>query len=237
MMLLFSFIGGFMSIIKINKISKKFIKDKEEIVVLNELSTSFEKGKFYAIVGESGAGKSTLLKTISLLCEVDEGIITINNKNILDLTDDEISEIRLNDIGIVFQNYNLFSFFNSIENIMFPLLLKSEKNDKLNLNRAKEMLKYVGMEKRINHYPNELSGGEQQRIAIARALVNNPSIILADEPTGNLDKKNKEIILSLLKQISKEDKCVIVVTHDKETLKYADVILELKDGKLKNEGV
>lgn len=177
-----------MSTIVVNKLQKKYHKEKIKITVLDNLSVSFDKGKFYAIVGESGAGKSTLLKCISLLCPIDAGLITINDIDISKLNDNELSEIRLNEIGMIFQDYNLLNYLSSLENVMLPLLMYKDKNISQCKQMASKILEYVGLEKRENHYPKELSGGEQQRVAIARALVNNPSIILADEPTGALFK-------------------------------------------------
>ena len=221
-----------MQAIEIKKKKKSFHKDREQIVVIDNLSINFSNGKFYAIVGESGAGKSTLLKCLSLLYSIDSGTIIINNNNVSKLTDDDLCSIRLNEIGIIFQEYNLFKFLNALENVLIPLLLNNGKKDDDNIRKAKEILNYVGLNKRINHFPNELSGGEQQRVAIARALINNPHIILADEPTGNLDEKNKKIILELLKKISEDGKCVIVVTHDADVLNYADEVFSLVNGKL-----
>ncbi len=223
-----------MSTIVVNKLQKKYHKEKNEITVFDNLSASFDNGKFYAIVGESGAGKSTLLKCISLLCPIDAGLIIINDTDISKLNDDELSEIRLNEIGMIFQDYNLLHYLSSLENVMLPLLMYKDKNISQCKQIASKILEYVGLEKRKNHYPKELSGGEQQRVAIARALVNNPSIILADEPTGNLDKKNKMLILKLLRKIADDNKCVIVVTHDFDVLQFADKILSLTDGKLIN---
>lgn len=223
-----------MSTIVVNKLQKKYHKEKIEITVFDNLSVSFDKGKFYAIVGESGAGKSTLLKCISLLCPIDAGLITINDIDISKLNDNELSEIRLNEIGMIFQDYNLLHYLTSLENVMLPLLMYKDKDISQCKQMASKILEYVGLEKRENHYPKELSGGEQQRVAIARALVNNPSIILADEPTGNLDKKNKMVILKLLRKIADNNKCVVVVTHDSDVLQFADKILSLADGKLIN---
>lgn len=186
-----------MNAIDIKNMKKKYYKEKIEITIINDLSFSFTTGKFYVIVGESGVGKSTLLKCISLLCPIDDGIITINGKNASLLKNDDLADIRLNEIGMVFQDYNLFHYLTSLENVMMPMLLYKDNDLNYCQKLASNMLNFVGLDKRMNHYPNELSGGEQQRVAIARALINNPSIILADEPTGNLDEKNKKNILEL----------------------------------------
>ena len=218
--------------VEIKKIKKGFYKNKNEIRVIDNLSFNFALGKFYIIIGESGAGKSTLLKCLALLSPINYGSIIINKKNVLNLSEDELSKIRLNEIGIVFQEYNLLQFMTALENVMVPLLLDRNLTILESTIRAKKMLEYVGLNNRIDHYTKELSGGEQQRVAIARALINNPNIILADEPTGNLDNKNKKIVLELLKKVSNEGKCVIMTTHDLEVLKYADEVYSLVDGKL-----
>lgn len=215
----------------INKITKSYVKDNKKITVIENLSVKFQSGKFYAILGKSGAGKTTFLRCIALLCDLDDGSITINNKNLTKCNDEEISKIRNEEIGIIFQDYNLLPFFTAYENIALPLLVNNSLK-KINNRKIDAILEYVGLEDRKVHYPNELSGGEQQRVAIARALINDPSLILADEPTGNIDKENKEKILNLLKKISKDNKCVIVVTHDDDVLDYADKIYYLDNGKL-----
>lgn len=220
-------------LIKVNNISKKYIKNKEKLQVLKDLSVTFESGKLYAIVGRSGEGKSTFLKCLAALNKIDSGEIYFDDIEINKLNDKEISKFRNKNIGIVFQEFNLLEFLNTNENVGLPLVINGTyKLEDADLNKkVDELLKYVDLTDRNNHYPKELSGGEQQRIAVARALINNPDVILADEPTGNLDKENTINILKLLKKISK-DKCVIIVTHDDNVLKYADVIYSLKNGSL-----
>lgn len=225
-----------MSVINISKLTKTYTKDNNKINIIKNLSVNFDSKKVYAVRGESGAGKTTFLLCISLLCEIDDGIITINGKNIVDLSDDELSLVRNKEIGIIFQNYHLLPYLTAIENVMVPLLINNKGNIQEKKEKCKKNLKYVGLSHRENHYPSELSGGEQQRIAIARALINDPNIILADEPTGNLDKHNKIKVLDLLRKIADDGKCVIIVTHDDDTLKYVDEVYDLKEGKLvKNE--
>lgn len=220
--------------LEIKNVKKKFIKDQKEINVLDGVSSCFEAGKFYAITGKSGAGKSTLLKCMGMLLKVDDGKIIFDGVDVDNLSDDELAKIRNKEIGIVFQEYNLFEFLTAFENIAVPMIISGEAsfNDMKNKKRVDLLLEFVGLEKRGKHNPRELSGGEQQRVSIARALINEPSIILADEPTGSIDDENKKIVLNLLKNISK-DKCVVVVTHDKSVLEYADVIYVLEDGKLR----
>lgn len=221
-----------MSIIKINNLVKSYRKDDTKISIINDLTIQFDKNKIYAITGESGVGKTTFLLCISSLCDIDKGIININDKNVNELTDDEISLIRNKEIGIVFQEYNLLPNLTAIENVLVPLLINNNVDFNTKQEKCMECLKYVGLSKQKNNFIFELSGGQKQRLAIARALVNDPSVILADEPTGNLDKKNKKIIIDLFRKIADEGKCVIIVTHDDEILEYVDEVYELKEGKL-----
>lgn len=219
--------------IKLRNVYKSFYKDNKNIAVLNNISVDFEKGKMYAIVGKSGVGKSTLLNIISAISSVDSGSVFVDDMDLNSLSNKEISKIRNEKIGFVFQDYNLLDFLNCYENVLMPLEISRENkySEEEKENKISNLLDYVELNERKEHYPSELSGGEQQRIAIARALINDPSIILADEPTGSIDKENGEKILKLLKKISK-DKCVIIVTHDENVLKFADVIYQLKDGNL-----
>lgn len=221
-----------MSIIQLKNISKIYDKDNEKIYALKNVTFNFEKGKFYAIMGNSGAGKSTLLQCIGLLDCVNSGEIFINGKDSLILNDDEISKVRKENIGFVFQSYYLNPIMKAYENVMIPMYLNKEMSREERKSKAIELLEMVGMKDRINHYPKELSGGEQQRVAIARALANDPDIILADEPTGNLDKNNEKKIFEILKDLSNIGKCVIVVSHNAEIKKYADEIVTIKDGEL-----
>ncbi len=221
--------------IKVKDIFKGFLKENGKIDVLKDLSVTFDSGKFYAIIGKSGAGKSTFLKCLIALNKIDSGSIFFDDVEINRLNDKEISKFRNEKIGIVFQEYNLLEFLNTYENVALPLVINGKyKLEDIELKRkVEELLEFVDLSDRSNHYPKELSGGEQQRVAIARALINNPKVILADEPTGSIDKENSTNILKLLKKISK-DRCVIVVTHDDNVLKYADVIYNLKNGSLEN---
>ena len=214
--------------VKVSKLCKSFTAHNERIDVFTDYNVSFEYGKLYGIMGHSGCGKSTLIKIIGMLESVDAGEILIDGENVSLLTDKEQSKIRNKKIGFIFQDYLLDEHLNVYDNIILPTLLspdwKEKKDDILNLTK-----KY-GIEKRIKHFPKELSGGEQQRVAICRALINNPTIILADEPTGNLDKKNEDIILNDLKELAKNGKCVIVVSHSDQIKKFADEIIDLEVG-------
>ena len=218
-------------IIKVKNLVKNYYKDNEKIEAVNNISYNFEKGKFYAIMGPSGSGKSTFLHLIGTLDTYDEGSVFINNIDVSSLDDLQLSKIRKEEIGFVFQLFYLNNNMKAYENVIMPIML-----DKIPYKDKKEkgitILNSLGLEKRVNHYPSELSKGECQRVAIARALINNPNIILADEPTGNLDSKNERNIFELLKKLSLEGKCVIVVSHNEEIKKYADVVLKIRDGKL-----
>ena len=224
--------------IEIRNLTKKFITKTDEVIAVNDVSYKFENGKFYAIMGHSGSGKSTLISILGTLEKPTNGNCIIGEKDISNLDDNTLSKIRNKNIGFIFQNYALDPNLKSFENVMLPMYINENIKKEERKNKAIELLKYVNLESRIEHYPNELSGGEQQRVAIARALANDPDIILADEPTGNLDEKNEEIIFNILKKISASGRCVIVVCHNNNILKYADVVLEMQNGKLgvKNEG-
>ena len=217
--------------ININNLTKKYYKNGKENIVLDNVNINFNYGKLYMIVGKSGSGKTSFLKCLSLITNTDGGNIIVNNKSINEFNDHDSSNFRNSTIGFVFQNYNLLDFLTVEENIILPSLKKNNNVNKIK-ERAKNLLEYVNLKDRIDYYPNELSGGEQQRVAIARALINNPKIILADEPTGNVDNENKKHILELFKKLVDSNKCVIVVTHDNDILKYADEIYELSKGKL-----
>ena len=218
-------------ILKVKNLVKNYYKDNEKIEAVNNISYNFEKGKFYAIMGTSGSGKSSFLHLIGTLDSYDEGSVFINNIDVSSLDDLQLSKIRKEEIGFVFQSFYLNNNMKAYENVIMPIML-----DKIPYKDKKEkgitILNSLGLEKRVNHYPSELSKGECQRVAIARALINNPNIILADEPTGNLDSKNERNIFELLKKLSLEGKCVIVVSHNEEIKKYADVVLKIRDGKL-----
>ena len=186
-------------------------------------------------MGHSGNGKSTLIHILGLIDECDEGEYQIYGKNVKNLKDKDASYMRLKNIGFVFQEFNLVPTLKAYENVMVPMLINKEIQAKERKERAIELLSSVGLKERINHFPKELSGGEQQRVAIARSLANNPNIILADEPTGNLDEKSEREIFTLLKKLAEEGKCVIVVSHSSEIKNYADKVYILDKGKLEGE--
>lgn len=221
-----------MSKIEIINGYKEYMKKKEKISVLENINVKFEKEKLYAIMGESGSGKTTLLNIIGTLDTLTQGKLLINDKEIINLKDEEKAKIRMKEIGFVFQNFYLNPNMTVEENIMQPMYINPEYNKISMEEKTEELIKTVGLESRRTHYPKELSGGEEQRVAIARALANNPEIILADEPTGNLDKNNEIKILEILKDLNKKGKCVIIVSHSNKVIEYADKVLNLKEGKL-----
>lgn len=219
-------------IITIEDITKTYKTKKRNIEVLTGVNVTFELGKFYAIMGPSGSGKSTLFNILGLVDTPSSGTYKINGIDTTKLTDKSSSIIRMNNIGFVFQDFNLDPYLNALENVMMPLYLnkKIKKEDREKI--SKDILTKLNLENRLEHFPSELSGGEAQRVAIARALVNNPNIILADEPTGNLDEELETEIFKILKSLTKENKCVIVVSHSSKIKEYADVVYTLKDGKI-----
>lgn len=219
-------------VLEIKDLIKDYYHKEKKIEVLKSLSYDFEKGKFYGIMGHSGSGKTTLFNIIGTIDKEYNGNILVNSKNISNLNDEDMASLRNLEIGFVFQDFFLDEGLTALENVMVPMIINENipKEDREVI--AKKLLKEVGMEDREKHFPKELSGGEKQRVAIARALSNNPNILLCDEPTGNLDEETENKIFTLLKNLSKSGKCVIVVSHSNEVKKYADVMLYLKDGKL-----
>ncbi len=223
-------------VLEIQNISKYYFKNKRKVNVLDNINYVFETGKLYFISGKSGSGKSTLIQILGLLIKPNTGDILINNKKVGKLTDNENSIMRNKEIGFIFQSYYLNPLMKAYENVMLPMYMNKTDTMKNMKQKAEKLLDVVGLSTRINHYPKELSGGEQQRVAIARALANNPNIILADEPSGSLDPENEEKILSILKNLAKQGKCVIVVSHNQSTRKYADKLLIIEDNNLKEVG-
>lgn len=219
-----------MAFIKINDLNKSYPlgKDNREVALKN-LSMQVKSGEFVAIYGPSGCGKSTLLNIISGLDKSYEGTVESDNKNLKKLSETELAKYRKEKVGFIFQNFNLIPHMTVLENVMIPMKLSGGKSNN-NKSKAMELLKSVGVEKYAKKRPNQLSGGQRQRVAIARALVNDPDIIIADEPTGALDSESQIVVLNILKELSKKGKLVLVVTHNKEVLKYSDHLIEMKDG-------
>ena len=218
--------------LKLENICKVYNSKTEKVIALNQISYQFEAGKFYAIIGQSGSGKSTLISILGLIDRPSSGKYYLNGEDVFKLDDYKLSKLRNKEIGFIFQNFYLDEHLKAYENVMIPMIINENIPKDERKNRAITLLKKLNLEKRVNHFPKEMSGGEQQRVAIARALANEPNIILADEPTGNLDKKNENMIFEELKRLSLAGKLVIVVSHSDEIKKYADIILELKDGEL-----
>lgn len=219
-----------MEILKVEHIIKTYANGDKLLYALNDVSFSVNQGEFIAIVGPSGSGKSTLLHIIGGIDKPTDGKAFINGTDISKLKTDRMTIFRRRNIGLVYQFYNLLPTLNVEDNIVLPLLLDGKKVDK---DKLEELIKLLGLEERRKAMPSELSGGEQQRVSIARALINNPSIILADEPTGNLDSKASKEIVDLFKYYNKTYKqTLLIVTHDEKTALQADRILRLEDGKL-----
>ena len=222
-----------MEILRVENLTKIYGKDSTKVIALDDVSFSVEKGEFVAIVGASGSGKSTLLHLIGGVDRPTKGKVFIDGKDIFSFNDDKLAIFRRRQVGLIYQFYNLIPILNVEENITLPLSLDNRQIDKERLN---EILKTLGLEKRRNHLPNELSGGQQQRTSIGRALITNPTIILADEPTGNLDSKSSDEIIALLKKTNKELKqTIIMITHNMEIAKIADRIIKIEDGKIVEE--
>ena len=217
---------------KMEDIVKTYIsKNGNQVKALNNINYNFKEGKFYAIMGQSGSGKTTLINILGLVDVPTRGKYFFNGVEVQKLSNDKLSEIRNNEIGFVFQHFYLNNRLTALENVLLSTLINKKHTKEEIIENAKKLFNNLGLESRMNHYPNELSGGEQQRVSLIRALINEPSVILADEPTGNLDYNNELEILKLLKEVSKE-KCVIVVSHNPNIKKYADIVLNLDKGVL-----
>lgn len=218
-----------MNIINIEHIAKIYQVGTEEVHALADVSLKIDKNEYVAIMGPSGSGKSTLMNILGCLDTPTKGLYDFKGENVSEMTDNELAKIRNREIGFVFQTFNLLPRSDALHNVELPLIYAgiptSERKDK-----AKQALVNVGLEDRIHHKPNELSGGQRQRVAVARALVTNPSIILADEPTGNLDSKTGEEIMILFNEIHKQGNTIILVTHEEYIAKHAARIIRVKDG-------
>ena len=223
-------------IIQINNLSKHFENGNSKITVLKNVNLKIETGKVVAIVGPSGSGKSTFLHLMSLLDTPSKGKIIISGKSISELNEDEKNKMVRENISIIFQNNNLLSDFTALENVALPLIIR-ETNYKTSIKKAEKFLKKVNLGHRLNHFPSDLSGGEQQRVAIARALIAETKIILADEPTGNLDNKNSNDIFSYFLKLREKNKIILIATHNRELAKKADYTLTISDGIVKRTNV
>ncbi|MCF2445074.1 ABC transporter ATP-binding protein [Dyadobacter sp. CY345] len=225
-----------MKIIETTDISKRYVMGSEVIQALKSVTISVSKGEYVAFMGPSGSGKSTLMNIIGCLDTPSTGKYILNNKDVSDMTESELAEIRNKEIGFVFQTFNLLPRMSSLDNVALPLIYaglnKADRTEKAMLS-----LKNVGLENRAGHKPNELSGGQRQRVAIARALVNDPSILLADEPTGNLDSKTSYEIMDLFDQLYSKGNTIVMVTHEEDIAHYAHRIIRLRDGLVESDTI
>lgn len=222
------------ALIHIENIHKSYLVGKLPVYALRGVSLDIQNGEFLAIMGPSGSGKSTLLHLIGALDTPTEGHILFNNKNLSLANSNELADFRLKHIGFIFQTFYLIPSLSVLENILLPLVIAGKFSKEKQKNVAIETLEKIGLAERKDHFPSELSGGEQQRVAIARAVINNPTLILADEPTGDLDSKNGQIIIDLLKSLNNSGQTICMVTHDLHLASQADRIIHLFDGKVDN---
>ena len=224
-----------MKILEVTNLCKTYGKGDTMVKALDNVSFSVEKGEFLAIIGPSGSGKSTLLHILGGVDVPTSGSVVINQTDISNLDETALAIFRRRQIGLIYQFYNLIPILTVQENLTLPLLLDGRKPDKKQIDT---LVKRLGLENRLDHLPNQLSGGQQQRVSIGRALVNNPALMLADEPTGNLDSENSKEIISLLRQCKKEfNQTVIIITHDEKIANSADRVITIEDGKITGDEV
>jgi len=224
-----------MKILEVRNLTKKYGKGEAEVIALNNVNFQVEKGEFVAIIGASGSGKSTLMHLLGGVDRPNTGSVFVDGHSIYDLNESELAIFRRRNIGIVYQFYNLIPTLTAKENIQLPCLLDNRSVDKSRLN---EILATIGLTKRKNHLPNELSGGQQQRVSIGRSLINDPALILADEPTGNLDSVSSQEVMDLLKIANKQyNQTLIIITHDEKIALQADRIITIGDGQITNDEV
>jgi len=218
--------------LQLKNIQKKYIDASKNIQVLNGVNLSLSKNNIVSLIGPSGSGKSTLLHILGLLETVDQGEYFFNDINLIDLIDDQKTIYRRKNISIVYQFNNLISDLKAIDNVILPLLINnSDKNE--SFKKAENLLSKLGLKERLNHYPHELSGGEQQRVAIARALINEPELILADEPTGNLDNKTANEVFEILLSLKSKERLIVFATHNRELSDKADIQLAIQDSNVR----
>ncbi len=222
-----------MPTIKLNTIYKSYGKGNNKTSVLEDISLEIEKGEFVAIIGASGSGKTTLMNILGLLDTPDSGTYYLDDEDVSKLTERERSRRRREEIGFIFQNFNLLPRLSARGNVELPMIY-DRVNKKNRRFQSRNLLKMVGLEDRARNRPNQLSGGQMQRVAIARALANRPKLILADEPTGNLDSKTGDLIMKILKKLNTKGNTIIVITHDSNVAKYANRIIRIKDGHIQS---
>ncbi len=228
--------GRMGNVIRLRNIVKNYQVGTQVVMALRSVSLDIDKGEYVAIMGASGSGKSTLMNIIGCLDTPTSGKYDLNEKDVSMLEDDHLAEIRNSEIGFVFQTFNLLPRYTALENVMLPLIYAGIGKAK-RMELARERLISVGLEERMVHRPNELSGGQRQRVAVARALINKPSILLADEPTGNLDSKTSEEIMKLFAKIHSVGNTIILVTHEEDIARHAHRIIKLKDGEIEADYV
>ena len=225
-----------MNIIEISKLKKDYALGKTTVHALRGIDLSIEKGDLISIIGPSGSGKTTLLNVIGCIDEATEGSVKVGDREITRMNDKEITDLRLHHVGFIFQTFNLIPVLNAIENVEFPLLLMKKQSKVEIRKRAEKLIDEVGLREYMKHRPAELSGGQRQRVAIARALVTNPDIVLADEPTANLDSVTGAQILDLMKEMNRIEKTTFIFsTHDANVLKYANSVVKIRDGLIAEE--
>lgn len=222
------------SIIKLDNVQKTYPMGRSTVYALCDINLEVNEGDFLIIMGPSGSGKSTLMNILGLLDRPDHGSYLLNGQEVRDLTDNERSDVRNQLIGFIFQNFNLLPRANATRNVMLPLIYRKMPNVS-RIEAAQEALESVKLSDRLDHIPSQLSGGERQRVAIARALVGKPSVILADEPTGNLDSATGQEIIEILAELSRQGQTVIMVTHDPRLINYADRVINMIDGRIVSE--
>ncbi len=220
-----------MALIEVKDVYKIYNPGENEVRALDGVSLSIDEGEFVAIIGQSGSGKSTLMNTLGLLDRPTSGEYYLSGRDVATLTDDEQSEIRNKQIGFIFQGFNLIPSLTAVDNVELPLVYRGMKKDERN-KLSLEALERVGLGKRIHHRPSQMSGGQQQRVAIARAVAAKPPVILADEPTGNLDSSSGREVMRILHELNEEGRTIILITHDNEIAEEANRIIRIQDGKI-----
>lgn len=222
------------ALVEIRDISKIYNPGENEVRALNHVSLSIEENEFVAIIGQSGSGKSTLMNMLGCLDVPSSGSYLLHDKDVSHLSDDELSDIRNQEIGFIFQGFNLIPNLTALENVELPLIYRGVgRQRRVELSRSS--LEKVGLLNRIHHRPSEMSGGQQQRVAIARAIAQAPPIVLADEPTGNLDSASSREIMQILRKLHEEGRTIILITHDNEIASQADRIIKIKDGRIESD--